>query len=128
MSATSKTRLATLVYALGIVVVSVIPSTGVSMWNLDKVGHYIAYAGLAILVSLSFESLAARVAGLIGAIALGASLEVVQSFVPGRDMSLIDEAVNTLGVLTGAVVFLFRQDDLRRRTTALVGQLRGRKL
>jgi len=109
-------------WALGIVVVSLVPSTGASVGNLDKLGHFLAYAGLAVLISLNFEGTKARVGALIGAVALGALLEWGQSHVPGRDMSFLDETANALGVLTGAVVFRFRQADLRRWAMALAGQ------
>lgn len=65
MNSRLRIRLVLLVYTLGIVIVSLIPSTGVSVWNLDKVGHYFAYAGLAVLVCLSLEWTKARVAGLM---------------------------------------------------------------
>ena len=126
MNSRLRIRLVLLVYTLGIVVVSLIPSTGVSLWNLDKVGHYFAYAGLAVLVCLNLEWTHARVAGLIGAVVLGALLEGAQSFVPGRDMSLVDGAANTLGVLSGAVIFRLREGDLRRRAAALLRRRRGR--
>jgi len=68
-------RLALVAWALGIVIVSLVPSTGVSLWNLDKVGHWFAYTGLAVLICLSFGVTTARLVGLIGAVALGALLE-----------------------------------------------------
>lgn len=115
MNPQSRVRVLAAVYAAGIVIVSLLPAgAGVGLWNLDKVGHFLAYAGLGLLVSLSFERAGARVAALIGAIALGALLEWGQSFVPGRQMSLADEIVNALGVVTGALIFRFKADELRR--------------
>ena len=112
-------RLALLIWVLGTVVVSLVPSTGVSFWNVDKIGHFLAYAGLAVLICLNFDGTKARLGALVGAVALGALLEWAQSYVPGRDMSLLDETANALGVLTGAVVFRLREADLRRWATAL---------
>jgi len=125
LNANSKLRLALLMWALGIVVVSLVPSTGASFWNLDKVGHFLAYASLAALISLSFEGAKARLGALIGAVALGALLEWGQSYVPGRDMSLFDGMANALGVLTGAVVF--RDEGLRRWAMALAGRQTARR-
>ena len=121
LNAHSRLRLALLLWVLGIVVASLIPSTGVSFWNLDKVGHFLAYAGLATLICLSFEGTKARLGALIGAVVLGALLEVAQSFVPGRDMSLLDATTNTLGVLSGAVLFRLRGSEMRRWATTIVG-------
>ena len=115
-------RLALLVWVLGIVVVSLVPSTGVSFWNLDKIGHFLAYAGLPVLICLDFEGTKARLGALIGAVALGALLEWAHLYVPGRDMSFVDGTANALGVLAGAVVFRFRQGEFRRWATALDGR------
>lgn len=127
MDAHRRIRLATIVWALGIVVVSMVPSTGASFWNLDKVGHFLAYAGLAALISLSFEGTKARLGALMGAVALGALLEWGQSHVPGRDMSLLDGMANALGVMTGAIVFRLREEGLRRWAMTLVSRQSARR-
>ena len=57
---------------------------------------------------LSFDVNSNRLAALLGSVLLGALLEWGQSFVPGRDMSLIDGIVNAFGVLLGALFFRFR--------------------
>lgn len=103
-----------LAWSTGIVVVSVVPSTGISLWNLDKVGHFIAYGGLSVLVCLAFDGTRIRLQLLFGAVALGAALELVQQFVPGRDMSFVDGVVNAAGVLTGAVLYRLCSDEIRR--------------
>ena len=103
------------VYTLGIIAVSVMPpSGGTPAWNFDKVGHYLAYAGLGMLVCFALRGSAERVWGLLGAVGLGAVLELVQSQIPGWDMSLADGVVNTVGVLTGLVLFSLRERDVRR--------------
>lgn len=114
MPAPNRTRAALLGWTLGIVVVSLVPSGGVSLWNLDKVGHFLAYAGLAVLICLNFQSRTSRLALFFAAVALGVSLELLQQFVPGRDMSLIDGSANAAGVLTGAISFRFLGDSIRR--------------
>ena len=102
----NRIRLFLLVYVLLVIVVSFLPSSGEpSTLPIDKVGHFIAYAGMAILALLSFETWPARLAALVGAIGLGGLLEWGQSFIPGREMSWLDELANTLGVLAGAVGF-----------------------
>ena len=92
-------------YVLLVIFVSLVPSGGISLWHIDKIGHFLAYAGMAILALLTFDSGIARISALIFAVALGAALEWGQSFVPGRDMSLLDGIANTLGVLSGTLLF-----------------------
>jgi VanZ family protein len=79
----------------------------------DKITHFLGYAGLAILALLSFQRLIPRLLALIGAVGLGALLEWGQSFVPGRDMSLLDGVANSLGVLAGALIFLFLEAKIQ---------------
>jgi VanZ family protein len=104
----AKIRFVLLVYVLLVVLVSLVPSSGFSFWHIDKIGHFFAYGGMAILALLGFDANSARFVALVGAVGLGALLEWGQSFVPGRDMSLIDGVVNALGVLVGAMFFRSR--------------------
>lgn len=101
-------------YVLVVIVVSLVPTGGLSLWHIDKIGHFLAYTGMAILGFLTFRSGSARILALLFAVALGAALEWGQSFIPGRDMSLIDESANTLGVLCGAVIFRLRGEYLQK--------------
>jgi VanZ family protein len=102
-------RVALAIYVLLDVVVSLVPMVGVGVGHWDKVGHFFAYAGMAFLSMLSFQSRRARAAALVGAVALGALLEYGQSYVPGRQMSLADGIVNAFGVLSGALLFHCRR-------------------
>jgi VanZ family protein len=104
----SKMRLLFAFYVLLIVLASLSPSSGRSFWHIDKVGHFLAYSGMVVLAFLTFGSGVERLLVLIFAIGLGAVLEWVQSFVPGRDMSFIDGIANTLGVFAGALFFRLR--------------------
>jgi len=82
------------------------PSLAALLW--DKAEHFIAYFGLTLLASLAWglrRSLAWVFAGMV---ALGGSLEIIQSFV-GRDAEWDDFFANDLGALVGlsvAVVYL----------------------
>lgn len=94
-------------YVMFVIFVSLFPSDGgIPHWNIDTIGHFFAYMGMAIIAFLTFNRKIVRISALFFAIALGAALEWGQSLVPGRTMSLIDGMVNTLGVFSGA--FLFR--------------------
>ena len=109
-------------YVLTVIFVSLLPSTGVSFWHVDKIGHFFAYAGMAVLALLAFNSGISRASALLFAVALGAALEWGQSFVPGRDMSLMDGIANTLGVITGTVLFWFRGQHITRYVARCIGE------
>ena len=109
-------------YVLVVILVSLLPSTGVSFWHVDKIGHLIAYAGMAVLALLTFKSGISRACALFFAVALGAALEWGQSFVAGRDMSLIDGIANTLGVIAGAVLYWFRGPHMARTVARFIGE------
>ncbi len=108
MNAFPKVRYLLLVYVLLVILFSLVPGSGSSLWHIDKIGHFFAYGGMAILALLSFSGSTTRLATLLGSVVLGALLEWGQSFIPGRDMSLIDGIVNGFGVLFGALFFRFR--------------------
>lgn len=121
MSSSIKLRFVLLVYVLLVIVTSLLPSYGVpSTWPIDKVIHFLVYAGMAVLALFSFDAGPARLVALVAAVGLGALLEWGQSFVPGRDMSWLDELVNALGVAVGAVIFRFYERVLRPRLSMLM--------
>lgn len=73
------------------------------------VGHFGAYAVLSVLLWWTLEAgnLTARrrfALALAGAVAYGLTDEWHQSFVPGRDASLLDIAVDGIGALCGLVI------------------------
>jgi VanZ family protein len=104
----SKIRLVSVFYLLLIVLASLLPVEAVSFLPDYNVGHFLAYTGMAVLALLSFRSKTARFVALLAAVVLGGLLEWGQSFVPERNMSLIDETANTLGVLSGTLFFRFK--------------------
>jgi VanZ family protein len=109
-------------YVLMVILVSLLPSTGGSFWHVDKIGHLIAYAGMAVLALVAFKSGISRALALFSAVSLGAALEWGQSFVPGRDMSMIDGIMNTLGVIAGTVLFWFRGQHIARCADRFIGE------
>ncbi|HVZ70189.1 MAG TPA: VanZ family protein [Rhizomicrobium sp.] len=74
---------------------------GFNVW--DKLQHFAAYALLAGLITVALEARKWWLWGLLGLIAYGGCLEILQSLV-GRDMSVGDEMANTLGVIAGGSV------------------------
>jgi VanZ family protein len=80
----------------------------------DKLLHFIAYFALAGIAAAGFKNRGAVALAGLGLIVLGGILEIVQGFI-GRDMSLLDEAANTLGVVVGGVGVRVIVEALRRR-------------
>jgi VanZ family protein len=73
---------------------------GIGLW--DKAMHFSAYFVLALLVSIALAGRRAMLWALLGLIAMGGALEIMQGLI-GRDCSLYDELANTLGVVAGAL-------------------------
>jgi len=71
----------------------------------DKLLHFTAYFGLAAMAALSLKSRRMLLYAVLGLIAFGGLLEIVQGMT-GRDADLLDEFANTLGAVTGAYVGL----------------------
>lgn len=98
-------RLATASFVIGVVAVAVlslvplqaIPGMDVS----DKAQHLIAYLCLALAGGIAFPGRRSLLVMGLGLVLFGVSLELAQSFIPGRFASVVDAAANTLGVALG---------------------------
>ena len=77
-----------------------LPSTGI--W--DKLEHALTFAILGVLemIALPEQRYAWRLP--IGLIGFGAICEVLQTWVPGREVSFADGLANAVGVLTAAAL------------------------
>jgi VanZ family protein len=79
------------------------PSAGTDPFvNADKVKHVLAFACLAGAAALGWPgspSTGLRIAGAL--VFYGAFIEVVQSFIPGRDASWLDLAADAVGIAAG---------------------------
>jgi VanZ family protein len=69
----------------------------------DKLQHFLAYFGLSGIATTALSRHV--VAIVVGLIALGGALEVLQMFT-GRDAEWLDEAANAVGAVLGAVAGL----------------------
>ena len=86
--------------------VSSIPSlaTGLGLWDtiLRKAAHATEYA---ILGALLVRALGGRAPAVVLGVAYAVSDEIHQHFVPGRHMSALDVAIDSLGLLAGVLVY-----------------------
>ena len=80
----------------------------------DKVLHFIAYFGLAVMAAAAFKGRRGAVWAVLALIVMGGVLEIVQGYV-GRDMSLGDELANASGALIGGGMARMLVEFLRRR-------------
>lgn len=90
---------------------------GVSIFMLSIVAHLFLYGVLATLLLIAFErdgraTRTARLAAIGGAILYGISDEFHQSFVPGRDASLFDVGVNTIGAILAVTIWTYLRSIL----------------
>lgn len=69
--------------------------------NGDKLGHALAFAGLVLWYSQIYATRADRLRCVLGAIALGALIEVLQAFVPWRSAEFLDLVADALGATLG---------------------------
>ncbi len=69
-------------------------------WHWDKLDHFTAYFGLSLLATLAWGLRRSLVWVFLGVIALGGSLEIIQTLV-GRDGEWGDFYFNDLGAMLG---------------------------
>lgn len=104
-------------YALGVAFVSLRPVDTSSLNSLDKVFHLAIYALFALIASRAVRQETAFQLVCVAIVAFGGILEVLQSAVPGRMMSLADFAANSIGVLLAMLLTGWQ----RRRAGARTG-------
>jgi VanZ family protein len=78
-------------------------STGLGTWDLvlRKLAHLTEYA---ILGALLLRAVGARVPALVAGVAYAVSDEIHQTFVPGRQGSVLDVLIDSAGVVIGILV------------------------
>ncbi|NVJ61048.1 MAG: VanZ family protein [Gammaproteobacteria bacterium] len=89
-----------------LLLLTLLPSvnTGINFNNIDKVYHFVAFAGVTFLFMSAFINLN-RVTIAISMIILGFAIEVIQYQIPGRDFSWLDWLADCAGVLAIAIPF-----------------------
>ncbi len=99
-------RIGFFVYSLVIVIVSLTPSGALAApGNLDKVGHFLAYAIMALWGLSAFRTRRASILVIMFCLFLGVGLEFLQQLVSGRDPSVADGLANFIGIFVGSSVY-----------------------
>lgn len=68
----------------------------------DKLLHFVAFGGLALLAGRLSQTMAEQIAGLLVVFAIGLLIEILQNAVPGRKFCWRDLTANTAGIVTAA--------------------------
>ena len=92
-------------------------------WVWDKLDHFTAYFGLSLLASLAWGLRRSLFWVFLGIVALGGSLEIIQSLV-GRDGEWGDFFANDLGALLGLALASLYLAVPRRPAGRLVEEVR----
>lgn len=77
------------------------PPEPVSFDGVDKIEHLLAYAGLMLWFCQVYVSRAARIALLLGLVALGVAIEILQGMGGYRYFEYTDMLANSVGVSVG---------------------------
>ena len=77
----------------------------------DKANHFIAFMTLYILLSLAYKNLSI-VVKILMLLAFGMQIEIVQSFIPGRDFSGFDVIADSVGIMIGIGAYLLYKKRL----------------
>ena len=106
-----------LIYIMFIAVISLLPtdSSTLPIKHIDKVGHFIAYAIMAILAIISFGDWKGRLAAVLLTFIVAFLLEWGQGFSPGRLSNLADGVTNVLGLLAGLSIYWIHDVQSRRQ-------------
>jgi VanZ family protein len=87
---------------LVILVLSLLPPTGLPTTGWDKSNHVLAFAVLAFLSHGAWPG--RTVVALAGLLGYGGLIEVLQSFTPGRSADFADLVADAIGLASGALL------------------------
>jgi len=94
-----------------VLVVTMTPGNGKCAGNyLDKVVHFIVFLVLSLNVNYKYFNSPKLTGFIIWSIFLGLATEVIQQFIPGRNMEMYDAIADTLGIITGFYIYNASRD------------------
>ena len=90
--------------------------------HIDKIVHFILYAGLSFILLLDFNNLKIKKSKnlnifvpIIIAVIYGGLIELIQILIPGRSGELLDFVFDIGGALTGMLIFFFYQKKFKTK-------------
>ena len=90
-----------------ILILLLTPSNGKYSVNyIDKLVHFSLFMVLSINICYKYQKDKIRFEAIIWAIFFGLLTEVIQQFIPGRDMDIYDGIADTLCVIAGYYIYL----------------------
>ena len=112
-------RLCRIAFGIGVIaiaVLSLLPASDMPDVHMsDKIGHTLAYGCVMLAGGLGFWLQRQRLQVAGGLFLLGIAMELLQSLMPTRQMSLLDIAANTVGIAAGLLLCLAATRHLQRR-------------
>lgn len=99
---------------LAILVLSLLPPSGLPTTGWDKSNHLLAFAVLALLSHGAWPG--RTLVALAGLLAYGGLIEVLQSFTPDRSADLTDLIADAIGLAAGAAIAMSTHRLIRRRS------------
>lgn len=98
-----------------ILIVTLTPANGKMLGSyLDKVGHFLIFFFFGINCCFKFQKNEKLTEVLFWGIIFGLITEVIQQFIPGRNMDVYDGIADTLGIIFGYYVYRMNKIKLDR--------------
>ncbi|QEN04867.1 hypothetical protein EW093_09170 [Thiospirochaeta perfilievii] len=82
--------------------------------NIDKLYHFIAYGTLGFTICFSILNKRISYVILVFSLIFGLTIEYIQGTLPYRDMSIADGISNTLGLISGTILYKRLEGLLRK--------------
>lgn len=99
-------RISAVCSVIVLLLLTLLPSvnSGVNIQHIDKVYHFVAFAGVTFLTMTAFINIS-RIKIAISMILLGLLIEIIQYQIPGRDFSWLDWFADCAGVMSIVIPF-----------------------
>lgn len=79
---------------------------------LDKVAHFTAFFFLSLNCCYKYQSDKSKMAILLGVVVLGFVTEIVQQYIPGRNMDIYDALADTLGTVAAYFSYEYKKNRI----------------
>lgn len=98
-----------------ILIVTLTPGNGKILGNyLDKVVHFVVFFFLSINICFKFQKNEKLIEVMFWGILFGLLTEVIQQFIPGRNMDHYDGIADSLGIIIGYYIYRMNANRIDR--------------